>query len=161
MLTSNPFMGLIVSLCAYPQPKTTRPEDMPKPMEPSTTLFVVNFDTRDTRTRDIERHFDRYGKLRRVEIKRNYAFVQFESIEQAQDAVRATNGRAFNGQTITVEYVRNSDPKANARGGWVTEMCCASDHHESRSIAAYRMSYILSPQASLKQYWSSFPSSKR
>jgi splicing factor, arginine/serine-rich 4/5/6 len=38
--------------------------------------FVVNFDVERTRERDLERHFEQYGRLRRVQIKRNYAFVQ-------------------------------------------------------------------------------------
>ena len=31
--------------------------------KPATTLFVVNFDPSYVRERDLERHFDRYGKL--------------------------------------------------------------------------------------------------
>lgn len=44
---------------------------------PSKTLFVVNFDVMRTSVRDIEDHFYGYGKLRRVDIKRNYAFVEY------------------------------------------------------------------------------------
>lgn len=32
-----------------------------KDQQPTTTLFVVNFDVRKTRESDVERYFDRYG----------------------------------------------------------------------------------------------------
>ncbi|KAM1407236.1 hypothetical protein ACFX2F_001851 [Malus domestica] len=43
---------------------------------PSKTLFVINFDPYHTRTKDLERHFDSYGKIVSVRIRRNFAFVQ-------------------------------------------------------------------------------------
>jgi hypothetical protein len=43
-----------------------------KTTKPATTLFVVNFDVDRVRERDLERHFEPYGKLKRVQIKRNY-----------------------------------------------------------------------------------------
>jgi hypothetical protein len=61
-------------------------------MKPTTTLFVVNFDVERTRERDLERHFEEYGRLKRVQIKRNYAFIQYETVEQATDALKNTNG---------------------------------------------------------------------
>eukprot|EP00195_Chlamydomonas_chlamydogama_P007005 CAMPEP_0202893732 /NCGR_PEP_ID=MMETSP1392-20130828/3259_1 /ASSEMBLY_ACC=CAM_ASM_000868 /TAXON_ID=225041 /ORGANISM="Chlamydomonas chlamydogama, Strain SAG 11-48b" /LENGTH=275 /DNA_ID=CAMNT_0049578173 /DNA_START=93 /DNA_END=920 /DNA_ORIENTATION=- len=88
--------------------------------KPSTTLFIVNFDTARTRERDIERYFDYYGSIKRVEIKKNYAFVQFDSIDDAIKALEATNGRKLSGRTITVEYTQNEDPFAardKDRGG--------------------------------------------
>ena len=58
---------------------------------PSSTLFVVNFDPDRTRERDLERHFEPYGRLVRTQIKRNYAFVQYETIDQATDALKGTH----------------------------------------------------------------------
>lgn len=62
-------------------------------MRPSKTLFVINFDPVHTRTRDIERHFDPYGKILNIRIRRNFAFVQYESLEDATRALEATNMR--------------------------------------------------------------------
>lgn len=39
-------------------------------MRPNTTLFIVNFDVMRVRTRDVERYFEPYGRLKRVEIKK-------------------------------------------------------------------------------------------
>ena len=58
---------------------------------------MVNFDVERTRERDLERHFEEYGRLKRVQIKRNYAFVQFENVDQATEAVKNTHLKEFEG----------------------------------------------------------------
>ena len=65
--------------------------------KPTTTLFVVNFDVDKTRERDLEDHFEPFGKLRRVQIKRNYAFVQYENVDQSSDAQKACHGTCLRG----------------------------------------------------------------
>lgn len=77
---------------------------------PCDTLFVVNFDPITTQNRDLERVFGRYGDIKRVsfktslkmfceidillqvELKRNFAFVQFTAAEDASKALEALNG---------------------------------------------------------------------
>lgn len=61
--------------------------------KPTKTLFVINFDPIDTRIRDIERHFEPYGKVLHVRIRRNFAFVQFETQEEATKALECTHMR--------------------------------------------------------------------
>ncbi len=53
-----------------------REQDRRKNTIPSTTLFVVNFDVTRIQERDLADLFDRYGRLTRVQIKKNFAFVQ-------------------------------------------------------------------------------------
>lgn len=60
---------------------------------PTKTLFVINFDPIHTRIRDIERHFEPYGKVLHVRIRRNFAFVQFEMQEDATRALECTHMR--------------------------------------------------------------------
>ena len=60
---------------------------------PTKTLFVINFDPLRTRVRDIEKHFEPYGKVLHVRIRRNFAFVQFETQEDATKALECTNMR--------------------------------------------------------------------
>lgn len=67
-------------------------------IKPTTTLFVVNFNVEDTRERDLERHFEKFGRLVRVQIKRTYAFVQFEKVEQAEAAMKDTHLSRFMGK---------------------------------------------------------------
>ncbi|KAK9863604.1 hypothetical protein WJX84_000557 [Apatococcus fuscideae] len=73
--------------------------------KPTTTLFVVNFDVENTTERDLERHFEQFGKLTRVQIKRNYAFIQYDEVESATKAVDNCHLSRLAGRTISVEYV--------------------------------------------------------
>ncbi|KAF5832105.1 hypothetical protein DUNSADRAFT_12154 [Dunaliella salina] len=84
-----------------------READRQRHVRPTTTLFVVNFDAARTRTRDLERLFEKYGPLRRVEIKRNYAFVQYDTVDDAAYALKKTNATVLLGRTITVEFCQN------------------------------------------------------
>jgi RNA recognition motif-containing protein len=52
--------------------------------------------------------------LERVEIKRNYAFIEFRNVEDAIDAQRRAHTATFNGRTITVEFTQGDGDK---RGG--------------------------------------------
>lgn len=85
-----------------------RPESSRKPASnsrPSKTLFVINFDPYLTRERDLERHFDVYGKILNVRIRRNFAFIQFENLEDATKALEATNMRS-----VHIQNVENFNP---------------------------------------------------
>lgn len=54
---------------------------------------MINFDPIRTRVRDIEKHFEPYGNVLHVRIRRNFAFVQFETQEDATKALECTNMR--------------------------------------------------------------------
>ncbi|KAK9672674.1 hypothetical protein RND81_12G116400 [Saponaria officinalis] len=83
-------------------------------IRPSKTLFVINF-PHHTETRDLERHFDPYGKIVNVRIRKNFAFVQYESQEDATKALDATNMSKFLDRVISVEYSAggNDDNRRN------------------------------------------------
>ncbi|XP_022765317.1 serine/arginine-rich splicing factor RS40-like isoform X1 [Durio zibethinus] len=81
---------------------------------PSKTLFVINFDPYHTRTRDLERHFESYGKIVSVRIRRNFAFVQYDLQDDASRALEATNMSKLMDRVISVEYaVRDDDERQN------------------------------------------------
>ncbi|XP_015580850.1 serine/arginine-rich splicing factor RS40 isoform X1 [Ricinus communis] len=81
---------------------------------PSKTLFVINFDPHHTRTKDLERHFEPYGRIVSVRIRRNFAFVQYESQDDATKALEATNMSKLMDRVISVEYaVRDDDERRN------------------------------------------------
>lgn len=88
---------LFVTLFVLQQERSSRrPESTKKSSSntrPSKTLFVINFDPYHTRTRDLERHFDPYGKILNIRVRRNFAFIQFETLEDATKALDATNMR--------------------------------------------------------------------
>ncbi len=61
-------------------PEQQKEADRKRETKPTETLFIVNFDLGRVRERDIEKFFNPYGRIKRVEIKRNYAFVQVRMV---------------------------------------------------------------------------------
>jgi len=49
--------------------------------------------------------FRPHGQLLRIDMRKNYAFVQFTKVEDATKAKEATNGGKLDQSVITVEYV--------------------------------------------------------
>ncbi|XP_074291230.1 serine/arginine-rich splicing factor RS40-like isoform X1 [Silene latifolia] len=84
-------------------------------LRPSKTLFVINFPSH-TQTRDLERHFDPYGKIVNVRIRGNFGFVQYDSQEDATKALDATNMSKFLDRVITVEYSSRGDDDSRRNG---------------------------------------------
>ncbi|GMH00552.1 hypothetical protein Nepgr_002391 [Nepenthes gracilis] len=81
---------------------------------PCKTLFVINFDPIHTRSRDLERHFEPYGKIVNIRIRRNFSFIQYETQEDATRALDATNMSKLMDRVITVEYaIRDDDEQRN------------------------------------------------
>ncbi|KAA8515999.1 hypothetical protein F0562_019178 [Nyssa sinensis] len=112
---------------------------------PSKTLFVINFDPNHTRTRDLERHFEPYGKILNIRIRKNFSFVQYESQEDATRALDATNMRKFMDQVISVEYaVRDNDDTHDSRKGYIPDRRGRDvypekrNHDRGRSPSPYR-----------------------
>ncbi|KAJ9681101.1 hypothetical protein PVL29_020142 [Vitis rotundifolia] len=88
---------------------------------PTKTLFVINFDPIRTRIRDIERHFEPYGKVLHVRIRRNFAFVQYETQEDATKALECTHMSKILDRVVSVEYALRDDSDkydSPSRGGY-------------------------------------------
>ena len=98
--------------------RVKRKEDLRRArISPSETLFVVNFHEETTKNEDLRMLFEPFGKLVRIDMKKNYAFVQFETIEQATRAKDATNGGKLDQSVITVEYVARKPSRMDRGGG--------------------------------------------
>ncbi|CAF0725710.1 unnamed protein product [Didymodactylos carnosus] len=81
---------------------------------PSSELFVGNLN-RDVSKRDLEDIFESYGRLIRCELKQgassfasSYGFLEFESSNDADAAIKGENGRDHQGKAIIVEWARSS-----------------------------------------------------
>lgn len=85
-----------------------------KNIAPSETLFVVNFHEETTKKEDLQMLFEPFGELVRIDLKRNYAFVQFKTIAEATKAKETTNGGKLDQSVLTVEYVAR---ERNMNGG--------------------------------------------
>eukprot|EP00540_Astrosyne_radiata_P001465 CAMPEP_0116869312 /NCGR_PEP_ID=MMETSP0418-20121206/27693_1 /TAXON_ID=1158023 /ORGANISM="Astrosyne radiata, Strain 13vi08-1A" /LENGTH=313 /DNA_ID=CAMNT_0004505401 /DNA_START=18 /DNA_END=957 /DNA_ORIENTATION=- len=80
-------------------------DDRRKRITPSETLFVVNFHEETTKREDLRMLFEPYGELVRIEMKRNYAFVQFRTVQEATRAKEEVNGGKLDQSVLTVEFV--------------------------------------------------------
>jgi len=109
--------------CARGDGRIKRKEDdRRKNIKPSDTLFVVNFQEETTKREDLKMLFEPFGELLRIDMKRNYAFVQFKTIDEATKAKDATNGGRLEQNVLTVEFVarernRNSSNDGGGRRG--------------------------------------------
>ena len=61
--------------------------------------------------------FSQYGELVRIDMKKNYAFVQFKTIGQATKAKEETNGGKLDQSILTVEYVARQRVDGGGGGG--------------------------------------------
>lgn len=96
-------------------------------IEPSDTLFVVNFNEATTKREELQLLFEPFGDLVRIDMKRNYAFVQFKTVDEASRAKEKTNGGKLDQSVLTVEFVarprmddfrrRDSGRRMNAPAG--------------------------------------------
>ncbi|KQK24009.1 serine/arginine-rich splicing factor RS31 [Brachypodium distachyon] len=77
--------------------------------KPTRTLFVINFDPLRTKIQDIERHFEPYGKISNIRIRKNFAFVRYETQEEASVAVKHTDKSSILDRVLTVEYAFRDD----------------------------------------------------
>eukprot|EP00494_Astrolonche_serrata_P027241 UN27504 len=71
--------------------------------QPSETLFVVNFPDM-TRKEDLNLLFARYGSVNRITMHKNYSFIQYKDVNDAEDAQGKLDGFKFMGSHLTVRY---------------------------------------------------------
>ncbi|KAH8117072.1 RNA-binding domain-containing protein [Phellopilus nigrolimitatus] len=62
----------------------------------------------DTRTEDVSKMFDAFGRVVDVRVMTGFGFVEYESSRDAEDAVRDLNGRSFLGANIVVEFAKEN-----------------------------------------------------
>ncbi|KAF9380497.1 hypothetical protein CPB97_008296 [Podila verticillata] len=66
----------------------------------------------DTRPRDLEDLFAKYGKVIRLDIKRGFGFVEYEDPRDGEEAVSKLNGHLVNGGPMVVEFAKNNGRRA-------------------------------------------------
>ncbi len=76
--------------------------------------------TQSTSKDDLEMAFERYGRLRSVFVARNppgFAFIEYEDPQDANDAVRALDGRLICGVRARVEISHGKSRAKDRYGG--------------------------------------------
>ncbi|GJM94695.1 hypothetical protein PR202_ga11367 [Eleusine coracana subsp. coracana] len=71
----------------------------------NTKLYVGQLSSR-TQIKDLDDLFSKYGRVKHVDLKRDFGFVEFSDPRDADDARCDLDGRKFDGSRIIVEFAR-------------------------------------------------------
>jgi len=77
-------------------------------------IYIRGFSRRTTRD-DVKDAFRKCGKIREVQLKNGYAFVEFDDYLDAEDAVDRMHGKNLDGYRLTVEPAGRD--RRGGRGG--------------------------------------------
>ena len=69
----------------------------------------------DTRSRDLEDEFARYGRIRDFHMRDGYAFITYDSSRAAEDAIDDMDNRRFDGSRLIVEFAREKGEREERR----------------------------------------------
>lgn len=75
------------------------------------TRIYVGALSRHVRSRDIEDLFSRYGRVKDIDVKSHYAFVEMRHARDADEAVHRLDGKRVDGRPIIVEFARPGRPR--------------------------------------------------
>ncbi|KAG5677257.1 hypothetical protein PVAND_007029 [Polypedilum vanderplanki] len=84
------------------------------PQAVNSRVFVGNLNTFQCSKTDVERMFQRYGRLAGISMHKGYAFVQFTNPFDARNACHGEDGRTVLSQVLDVNMV--AEPKAHQTG---------------------------------------------
>lgn len=83
-------------------------------------IFVGNLPP-DVRSREIEDLFYKFGKIAFIDLKTRrgppFAFVEFHDYRDAEEAVRARDGKKFDGYRLRVEFPRGRERPSRFKNG--------------------------------------------
>merc|ERR1711970_33140 len=65
----------------------------------------------DARMEDVEDFFKGYGPIKSINLKPGYGFVDFESIRDAEDAVKDLDGKRMCGETVDIQHAKGPGHK--------------------------------------------------
>ncbi|XP_035380204.1 serine and arginine rich splicing factor 5b isoform X1 [Electrophorus electricus] len=69
------------------------------------------------REKDVERFFKGYGRIREIDLKRGFGFVEFDDPRDAEDAVCELDGKELCNERVTIEHARVRLRGGRGRGG--------------------------------------------
>ena len=78
-------------------------------------LYIGNLPRR-VEERDVKKFFREYGRIRSVDIKNGYGFVEIDDRRDAEDAIHDLDGSKLHGERVTVEMARSNARFGGDRG---------------------------------------------
>ena len=77
---------------------------------PNTRIFIRNLPQKVTEE-DLNILFSKCGKIDEIIIKNNFAFIQYNTLQSSQNAIRNFNDYNFHGSKIVVEQAKTKNEK--------------------------------------------------
>jgi len=71
--------------------------------EKNPQIFIAKLSA-DVREKDLDYEFRRFGTIRNIQLKRGYAFIEYDDYKDAEDAIKDMDGRKFEGNRIIVQH---------------------------------------------------------
>ncbi|XP_078362914.1 serine/arginine-rich splicing factor 3-like isoform X1 [Oculina patagonica] len=94
-------------------------------------VYVGNLGNNGSK-KELEREFERFGRLHDVWVARNppgFAFVEFEEYRDAEDAIKSLDGARICGERVRVEMARNRNRGGGGGGGGSRRSDYRDDRH--------------------------------
>lgn len=94
-------------------------------------VYVGNLGSNGSK-KELEREFERFGRLHDVWVARNppgFAFVEFVEIRDAEDACKSLDGARICGEKVRVEMARNRNRGGGGGGGGSRRYDYRDDRH--------------------------------
>lgn len=107
--------GTVASERAMKMSKVGNQTNSQDPQAVNSRVFVGNLNTFQCSKTDVERMFQRYGRIAGISMHKGYAFVQFTNPFDARSACLGEDGRTVLGQTLDVNMVAEPKPHQTGR----------------------------------------------
>lgn len=89
--------------------------------------------SRRIRESDIDKEFSKFGKIKEIELRTSYAFVEFDDEKAAEEAIDEMNGKYIDDSKIVVQLKGANRVRANddGKGPSSKDVCynCGSRGH--------------------------------
>jgi len=85
-------------------------------MSTTRNVYIGNISSK-TRTRDLQKVLEKYGEVRRLDMKNGFAFVEFDDDRDGADCIDGLDGYELDGRKLAVEKTRDSRDKRGPKGG--------------------------------------------
>lgn len=87
-------------------------------------IYIGHISTH-ARESDLREVFEKYGSIRNVEVKFNYAFLEYDDSKSAKQAIDKLNGQDLDGHRMIVEM---AEPRKRGNGPSSKDVCFNCGH---------------------------------
>ncbi|MES1920748.1 hypothetical protein MHBO_002388, partial [Bonamia ostreae] len=81
---------------------------------PSKTRLHIGKLTEKTEGQELEKELEKYGEVVDFELYSDYAYVDYKTQKEAQEAIDGLNGKKYDGNTLEVEFDSGSKSQSNS-----------------------------------------------